>query len=255
MNYLIRPTFLPRLRNEPYVELNRDFRDAAIARGLGSIGITDIMNTRYDPAYNLVVSRLDSLRGSEFTPEIRAQDHVRDSSLRGFILTVQGLTLHVDPAIRAAALKVKSILDSYGNIHDRPYNDQSAAIDDLARELRLPDHLALLTLLKIVAWLESIEEANALFVRLMQARYSEMGQRPRVEMKAARAALDIVLNDVLARVEAQITLYGLTSTSSNYKPFVDDWNGIATYYRNTLATEHGRRASSKNEEEGEGEEL
>jgi hypothetical protein len=251
MNILQRPTFLPRLRNEPHVEFNREFRDSALERGLGSIGITDIMTNRYDPAYNLVVARLDALHGSDLTPEIRDQDHVRDDSYRGLYWTVHGLTFHPDAVKRAAALKVKSYLDHYGDISARPYDDQSAALDDVARELRAPGHLELVTLLGLLPWLQVIEEENTRFVRLMEARNKEVGHRPSTDMKLARAALDLVLNDVIDRVEAQITLYGLTSTSSDYAPFANDWNALVDRYRRTLAVERGRRAAARQEESEE----
>jgi hypothetical protein len=229
------------------VEINRALREVLKKYGLGSLGITDLVNKVFDPAFAIVLAILDILRKSGYTVEIAAQDKRRDDTARGFYGMVQALTHHPDPKIRAAAIKIREILRHYGDLTKRAYDDASSAIDDLGRELRSAEHAALLTTIGANDWLELLETENAKFVALMLARYGEAATRPTARMKQARRDLDAALREILKRVEAHIPLYGLTSPSANYAPFVAEWNDIATRYKNLLAQEKGRR-TKKNEE-------
>jgi hypothetical protein len=218
--------------------------------GIGSLGITALYNDVYKPALNKVLAILDFIKKSFLTREIKEQDRVRDGVTRGFIASAKALTRHPDPAKRAAAERVMMIFDAYGDLADRSYDDQTAAIDDVIREFDIPEIKALLVLLALVDWYDQLKKANKDFTALMDARYVEIGHRPELNMKEARAVLDDALQSILERVEAQVTLYGLTSTSSDYAPFVREYNALAERYKNILASQRGRRAS-KNEEEKE----
>jgi hypothetical protein len=235
------------LRNEANAELHRLFSEIVKKYKAGTLGITDLFNTRYLPALAVLLALLDPLRRSELTVEIEAQDARRDTTLQGLVRTVQGLTYHPDETIRAAAIRVKVLLDHYGNIRERAYNEQSAAIDDLLRELRTAEHAPLIATLGLASWLTALETDNNKFVELVLARHAEAVNRPDVDMKSARATLDAILREILDRIEAQVTLYGMTSASADYKPFILEWNDLATRYKNILAQERGRRAKKNDE--------
>jgi hypothetical protein len=211
------------------------------AMGAGSLGITSLVTSEYAPALAGEVAALDVNFKSDLTRQIAEKDHERDDLFRGLVFAIESATHHFDAAKRAAAMTLKEAVDFYGNVSEKTYEDERAAIEDLDRELNTPARKALVTLLGLGDWLAKLTAVNKEFIELMETRNKEISQRPVVRMKTARLATDKALRAIIERIEAQITLYGLTSTSSDYKPFVDEYNALAERFKLTLAQEKGRR--------------
>jgi hypothetical protein len=248
MKTLATPPSPTRLRNEVHVEMHVETYEIIKKYGAGSLGITELLSSYYLPALDAETSILDEMKKSEYTADIKAQDVVRDSTVHGFTGAVRALTHHPDEATRRKALKIQAILEHYGNLAQRGYSAQTAAIDDVLRELRTTEHLALVTALNLEMWLELLDAENTKFSKLVLARYGEAVNRPNFDMKTARANMDNALRAVLDRIEAMITLTGITYTPA-LKPFAAEWNDLATRYKHTLAQEQGRRDAKKDEEE------
>jgi hypothetical protein len=239
------------LRNETYVEFHKSFCTIVNRIGAGSLGITSLYNDVYKPLLQVILAILDFIKKSPLTRQIEEKDHARDGISRGLAMTVKALTRHPDPAKRAAAERLDLIITHYGNVPGRIYVDETAAIDDMLVEFDLPENKAFAATAGVTDWIEQLRAANREFAALMDARNVEISKRPEARMQEARAALDEAFQSILDRVEAQITLYGLTSASSDYAPFVHEYNTLVEYYLRVISTQKGRNAR-KNEE---GEEL
>jgi hypothetical protein len=244
------------MRNETYVDFHVRFSTIVDRIGPGSLGITGGYNDDYKPALKVVKSILDIILKSEFTPEISRQDDNRDDSYHGLVAAVEAACHSSNPVKRAAGETLRSIIEHYGNIARKNYKDETSAIDDLARELDTPAHKALVTAAGVDEQVEQLRASNKKFLELEDARLVDITQRPAARMKDARVVLDKALRALIKRVEAQITLYGMTSTSSDYAPFTEQWNALVAEFRQFLALEQGRRdAARERGEEGEGEEV
>jgi hypothetical protein len=237
------------MRNETHAEFHDEARIIVKRHGPGALGTTAQFNDEYEPAVDAELNTLDMVTYSPYTPQIKGADHDRDDTLTGFTGVVRALTHHPDPAIRAAAAEILKKIRHYGNLKGKGYEKESAAINDLLRDLDTLAGKALVAAAGVGEWVERLRAANKKFVDLELARDTELGQRPGQRMKELRVVTDAALTALLDRIDAMITLNGITYTAA-LAPFVADWNALATRYKHRLAVERGRR-NAKNEEEND----
>jgi hypothetical protein len=239
------------MRDETHVAAIGEGIESVKTGGPGSLGVTALFNDEVLPRYNVETGHLDQIKKSRLTARIEAKDRARDRSWRGFKLFLEAMTHSLVDTVREAAETLLDIANHYGDIARRKYDDESAAASDAIREFRLAANKALLALVGGTTLLDELETANNEFMELVHTRFEETAQRPTARMKDLRAATDEAWNALLDRVAAQVILYGLTSASSNYAPFVAEWNAIVDHYDNLLALDRGRRSAKKEGEEGE----
>ncbi|MDR0766206.1 MAG: DUF6261 family protein, partial [Odoribacteraceae bacterium] len=102
--------------------------------------------------------------------------------------------------------------------------------------------------LGLTALFSQVVEANNEFFRLTLARVDEMKQRPGVTMSELRLEANDLLEDLLDRAEAIITL-GTLTPSTELDAFVAGYNVLANMYSNSLAQEQGRRDASASKDD------
>jgi hypothetical protein len=175
-------------------------------------------------------------------------DHRRDLLFRGFADAVKSGLNHFDPAKSEAARKIEIVLDNYGNIAAKALDRETAAIDDLLRELRNGDYPTFVGSLALDDWLTQLDAENKSFKALMMARYGEISQRSLSSMKVARKNTDASFRNVIDQVEALATVNGI----AQYESFIRELNAVIERYKNIMASEAGRRKKgSKTEDKNE----
>jgi hypothetical protein len=229
-----------RLRNETHVSyfdaLNPLFNTYTPA----SMNIVP-QYTAYKTAFDEEVLSLDIILKSELTAEVIAQDHVRDGTYRGFVEAVQSGTHHFAPAKRDAAKKVLNVVAHYGNIAAHTLDQETAAIDDLLRELAEGPYPAMITTLGIDDWLTQLATDNQQFKSLMADRYHETAQRPAVRMKQTRKATDSAFRALLNQIDA----LALVNGPDDYQGFISELNAISERFRNIIVQEAGMRTDEE----------
>jgi hypothetical protein len=230
--------------SETHAAFQEDVRSIVKKAGAGSLGITSIYNDVYSPAVDEELAVLDIITRSNYTPRIKEADTTRDNIVAGLTSTVKAFTRHPDPAKRAAGVALDAIISHYGKLQHPGDSKQTAPIDDLLRELDLPANKSLVTLLPATDWVDQLRASNAAFTGLMRDRDAEIAARPGKRVKELRVVTDAALASLLDRVEAQVILYGLTSSSSDYAPFVSAWNTLVDRYKRALAVARGRRLAA-----------
>ena len=234
------------LRNEAHVELHETIYTLILRSNMQLLNI-GTQYTAYRILVDAEVSLLDLIRKSSYTEEINEADrHRRDKTFRGFADAVKSGLNHFDAAKQEAARKIKVVLDNYGNIAAKTLDQETAAIDDLLRELRGGDYPALVNTLVLNEWVAQLDADNQAFKALMEARYGELAQRPTARMKAARKEVDKAFLVIVDHVEALATINGAAS----YEPFIRELNVILERYKNILAQERGQR-KAKNDKTDE----
>jgi hypothetical protein len=229
------------LRNETHVEYNETVDGLVIRYDAEKLGIQPQYGA-YKSALNVEVSVLDVIRKSGYTGEISVQDHVRDGIFRGFDDAVQSACHHFDADRRKSADKVSIVLKNYGNIAARAFDQETAAIDDLLRELN--DHYESdITLLGLSDWLMQLDTENRTFKQLMSERYTEVARRPATRMKAARTETDRTLRTMLDQVDALVKVNG----AEEYRLFINELNAVSERYKNQLAQAAGRKPKPADE--------
>jgi hypothetical protein len=230
------------LRNEVHVEYGETIDDIVVKHDPQTLGISPQYDA-FKTSLNTEVGVLDVVVKSEYTGEISAQDSVRDRIFRGFDDAVKSAENHFNTDKCKASERIRVALDNYGNISAKAFDQETAAIDDLLRELN-DNYAADLQLLGLTDWLMQLDAENRKFKTLMSERYAETARRPKTRMKAARAETDRSLRTMLDMVEVLAIVNG----AETYQPFIDELNAVSERYKNKLAQASGKRAKLKAEE-------
>ena len=184
---------------------------------------------------------LSIITKSELTAQISEQDRVRDSIFRGFSDTVKGMRNHFDPEYHSAANKIWNIFLHYGNLTKKSLDAQTAATNDMLRELRLPQNDLAIQLLQLTGWVEKLDEENQKFHRLMMQRYSEPVGKTTHRMKTARVETDSLYRAITAHMDNRV-ITGDVDDSTN--DFLIELNAIVRRFKNILAQQFGKRKAN-----------
>jgi hypothetical protein len=229
------------LRNEAHVKFHSNFVTLVTKYGAETLGISQPYAV-YKPLFDDEVAALDQILKSELTVEIVEQDHLRDELYRGFAGNVKSFLHHFDPLKREAARKLEIIVEHYGNVADKSLDEESAAINDMHRELMKPENAALVTALGgLDEWLVTLVQASHKMESLMMERYEEVSKRPNIHMRSIRTEVDKVFRGILDLLEALVRVNGADTN----KAFIDELNAVMERYRDILAQEAGRRHPPK----------
>jgi hypothetical protein len=230
------------LKNETHVQFHEGINFVIVKHNPQSLGI-EPWYVPYKGALNNETEALDFFRKSKLTGKIADQDHVRDGIFRGFVDSIKGERRHFDPSRREAANLLYDIFDHYGNIARKPLDDETAAINDLARELAQPDATQAITLLGLTPWLNKLVEENTKFVALMSERYDETAKKTSLRMKTTRSETDTYYQAIISQIENQ-HLVGVNINEN----FIKELNAVIERFRNILAQEIGGRKSKSSSE-------
>ena len=176
--------------------------------------------------------------GSVLTKPLVDADAYRDQLHKGLETNFDSFTYHYEEAKREAARKLTRLFGQYGNLRIKPYNEESAALTALVRELN-STYLAENTLLSGVEWTAKVEEANNNFIALFNDRNNEIASRSMGNVREARAAVDPAFQEVVDAIN-----YLAKRNEALYGGVIDRINQLISYHKTTLATRKGRAAKA-----------
>ncbi|MDR1681043.1 MAG: DUF6261 family protein [Prevotellaceae bacterium] len=223
------------LKNETHVQCHENVSAIFERHDPTVIGFNPLF-LGYKTAYGHEVLALDFFRGSEFTAHIHLQDTVRDRLFRGLVNTVQGATHHYDPTVVAAAISLMTIFNHYGNIAKKTLDDETAAINDLLRELAFTAPAAAITTVGVGTWVTKLAAANVAFTDLMTDRYQEAAGRTPYRMTTTRSETDRFYHAITGQLESQL-LVGNHAADA----LIRDLNAVLERYKRILAQEMAER--------------
>ena len=150
----------------------------------------------------------------------------------------EALTLNEDIRLDggAAAARLQVVLDTYGNIAKKPYDEETAAITSLIAELRT-GYAADVSTLGINAWIDELDRNNIAFDALKKERYTQDAERTQLKMKETRVAVDQCYHEIVERINALIIVNGATA----YASFVNELNARIDAYNQMLALRKGKK--------------
>jgi hypothetical protein len=238
----IQPLHLSILRNEEHYQFNIDFSNLVTNYSAATLGIT-VLYPAYQAAFAIETNALDVVRGSAISDDLADVDAQRDLTFSGLDSSVKSMLFHFDAATKAAALRVEKLLDTYGKVPDKPYDQETGAITKLVNDLQ-GNYSNDATLLGINAWVIELQRLNIQFDTLKNSRYAEGAAKPQENLKLARKQTDKVYKDIVKRINALVVINGETE----YKGFVTDLNERIVNYNNLLAQRHGRNAKAKGDD-------
>ncbi|MDR0872710.1 MAG: DUF6261 family protein [Prevotellaceae bacterium] len=229
------------LRNETHAEYHAEFTATVERYGIINLPIGTLYSG-YKAKYAVEISLLDQMQKSIYTDQITAQDEKRDNVFRAFHLFVQAYALHFEQSKREYGERLALVLKNYGNIAKKTLDAETAAIDDLLRELAKPPFSDCIANLKLEEWITQLGYENEQFKNLMANRYEESGNRPNENMRSARAETDTAFRALLNALDVFINI----EQGNAYQVIADNVNPIAERYKNILAQEAGMRKKETN---------
>jgi hypothetical protein len=232
----------PFMKNETHDQFNEDLKVVLVEYNAQHAGISPLLEGLSLSLIN-ENEALDFIAKSEVTAKITEQDHVRDKVYRGFVDSIKGAINHFEPANREAAHLILDIVNHFGNIAKKTLDDETAAINDLVRELRQPETFQAIRILGFETWLDRLYQENDLFVQLMKKRYDELSHKTTFRMREARKETDKYYHAIVNYFENQ-HLAGDTTI----EPFVKKMNVIIDRYKRILAKEISDRKDNNNNE-------
>jgi hypothetical protein len=237
MNEIILRINLHGLKNETHVQFNEGVDPVFVKFNPQTLGVYPLY-VLYRGALDKEIEALDYIAKSNLTAKIVEQDHKRDGIFRGFVDSIKGATKHFDPSSRDAANLLLDIFKHYGNIAQKTFDDETAAINDLVRELNQPAPAHALALLGMNSWLQKLVEENNVFTELMTERYTETANKTLFRMRKMRAETDKFYHAIISQLEIQ-NLAGISIDQN----FVRELNAVIERFKHILAQETGGRKS------------
>ncbi len=228
------------LRNEEHFQFMTEFRDSVAQFNAQTLNITEGF-AQFQTLFAQELEALQVIRKSATTEQLTIADTERDALFRGLDDTVRGLLNHFDPAKQEAAARLRVVLDQYGNIARKTYDEETAAIGKLVGEAggALAADIATLGLTE---WLAELDRRNQAFDALMKSRYTETSARTELRMREVRLEVDTVYRAITDRLDALMLING----EAAYEPFVRELNVRVDRYSDIIAQRRGRNAKGDN---------
>ena len=234
---------LSKLRNEEHFQFQTGFKELIIKLTPDILGVGSQFSA-YLPLYSNEIEALNFVRKSDLTDALVECDAVRDNTCRGFTDFIKSACNHYNPMVKQSALRVQVVLDEFGNIAAKSFDEETAAIVSLNSKLN-QYYEADVETLGIAGWLEELQVNNESFEQLMRHRYSKEAIKTQLRMKSVRHEVDDAYRTIIDRINALIIVNG----EANYKEFVDEMNERIDRNSNNLAIRLGRQVSENNKEE------
>lgn len=231
------------LRNAEHFQLMSETNDLVIRYTPAAIDVVD-ESAAFFTAFAEEDTSFKILSKSALTAELKLKDAVRDSVDRGMRVITKALSkYHYDEAVRMAAYRVTVLLDGYGKIASMGYDRETAAILNIAQDLRSDKYAADVQAIGMTDWVDKLEAANQDFAAVMKERYSEQSEKNMLtRMQTARAATDKAYREMCNKINSGVIFLG----PDKYEGFINDMNVRINRFKTIVAQRRGR-SSSKSE--------
>jgi hypothetical protein len=224
------------LHNDEHNQFHVDITKTIEAQTPAKFGIEALYQT-YVAALVNEQAAMQVEQGSAITKTITESDAFRDQLSHGFALFAESQTFHYNPKVQEAAIRVKRILDQYGDLRNLPYNEESSAITNAVTELKT-NYSADVATINGTEWLDALRDSNNEFMTHFGERANEAAARASGNVRAARQEVDAAYKAIMTRINALVTING----DADYASFIDQVNYYINYYKTVLAGRKGRNS-------------
>jgi hypothetical protein len=216
---------LKSLRNDGHFQFITEFRDLVCEQTAEALKI----KPQFDAFLTLYAREDEALRkvpASALTPKIREADAARDETLTGMCETNKGTCKHWIPATRDAARRVQVALNAYKHIANKPINEQTSAVYNLAQELNSGKYAADTQTAGLTGWVNELQRRNNIVESLVKERFSESASKTDVILRDARRETDTLYWNICDLVNAHALIEGGTA----YETFIRTLNEVIRKY-------------------------
>jgi flagellar biosynthesis chaperone FliJ len=232
---------LRELRNNEHFQLHTEVRDLILASDPIIEKIKELLDD-YFRVYMQEDECIQKILKSNITEKRHYADKERDTLFRGMVNAVKSAQNHFDSNVTEAAGRLNILFNTYGNVARKPYNEETAALNNLLSELK-GKYASDVATLKLEDWVNELEIKNRKFDSLMKERFSELEQRTELKAKAVREEVDKAYHAITKQINALM----LVEKSPVYETFIHQLNVRIEEYRLRLAQRKGRSGSKDDE--------
>jgi hypothetical protein len=178
---------------------------------------------------------LEKIHKSNFTALITQADELRDNAFRGLNANVRSALYHFEKEKKTAAERLITLFDHYGNIADKPYNEETASIYNFLQDIReqYQDEIGILDL---TGWLNELEKTNNEFEKTIISRNQEYANRTELNMFDIRKKTGRAYLDIIERIEALMLIQG----DEKFEPFFKTLNANIERYKTSINRRAGK---------------
>ena len=230
---------LSSLLNEPHVQFHDNYSVMLVKRPKPLIetwGMSAVLK-HYLEALDDEKAALDIMRKHKGSRPLTNFDNNRDATCRGFIASVKALRYHFDQEVRNASQRIMDVFKHYGDIPGRSYDAETAAINDLLRELDTDERTADLKTLKVMDWRDRLDAENQAFDSMTHERFKEVSESTHLRMKNTRTVTDKYYRLIVQHVDF---LVASDEVTPELIKLINDSNAIVAHYRHVIAQRAGR---------------
>jgi len=235
---------LSKLKNEPHVQFNENVNSVITTLAPENLPF-EALCAPYKQMFDREKAALLLITKSEITIKIVEQDKIRDNIFRGLSDTLKGLRNHYETEMQVAANRLwNGIFTHFGNVTKKTFDAETAAINDIIRELKRPEMVTAVNELNIQGWVNKLEEENNKFHALMMERYCETTEKTTFRMRTARVDTDKFYRAIVASVENEVLLGNASETLTH---FITELNAIIHRFKTIMAHEHSSKKKADDE--------
>jgi len=224
----IQKLFTHNMRNDAHFQFHTEFRDLVEKHGAAALKIKPQFDA-YLPLYEREDIALKKIIKSALTAQIHEADKARDEVYAVMVKLNAVLTRHFNADVRKAAAQLKIVFDTYGDVVNKPLNEETSALYNVLQDLQ-GKYAADVTAAGIGEWVEELKARNEAFESLMKERFDETTARTDIVLREARAEADEAYFAICRRVNALAEIEGVTA----YEAFVRSLNTVIAKYAEAL---------------------
>ena len=232
----IKKIYFHNMRNDEHFQFHMDVKELIANRLMSETGLPSELWSEYLIRFDEEDVALKKINKSAVTAEIQNADRERDRIFRGMVDANKSALNHFRTEVQESAKRLKIVFDTYGNLAQKPLNEETAGVYNLVQDLQ-SKYLADVQLTGISDWLNELRVKNEVVSRLMKERYEETAERSDLVLKEVRQKVDAAYRAIAERINALIVIEGV----ANYEAFVRNLNAIIEKYENIIAQRYGRK--------------
>ncbi|GBU22089.1 hypothetical protein R80B4_01994 [Fibrobacteres bacterium R8-0-B4] len=177
---------------------------------------------------------------SPVTAQIHEADRKRDDAYKGLAAFNNAMRLHSEPVIREAAERVQIVIDTYGNVVKKSYEEESSAVYNLVQDLISPKYAPDAAAAGLTPWVTKLGAANTVVSALVANRDNEAAAQNHTNVREARTVIDRTYKKIAARVNSHA---GEDATAA-VKEFVTKMNLIVKRFNTLMKQQHSHHHGS-----------
>lgn len=233
------------LRNNEHYQFMTDVNGLIVKYDAPELGIDS-----FYPAFTNELSAEEIAmrveQGSSKSKFIEQLDLQRDRTWNAIYNKVKATMLSpIDDEVTSAEV-IMRIFNSYGDIRNLSYNEESAAMSNLISDLLQGSNTNHLTKVGISVWVSEMKNLNDNFQTAFNERNTEYAGRQDGDVRKVRKAIDPVYNSIIEKINASMVMGVAKPIATN---FTFELNEKISYYKTTIAA---RSSRSKSKEKSNG---